>query len=107
MEVIAFSVVIVIVVVVFAVWWTIFDRWHSQKAMNWANAEATMILSQGRPTAHKFSENWVRDCKHWRGKVLTGKHSHWCPDWDYLPIDETTDEFDCCSCGYDKKEPLK
>lgn len=30
---------------------------------------------------------------------LTGKFRHWCPDWDGMPIDETMDEFDCCTCG--------
>ena len=34
----------------------------------------------------------------WRGEVLTGVYGHWCPDWDYLPIDETTPEWPCCSC---------
>jgi len=41
---------------------------------------------------------WVEDCKRWRGKVLTGEHSHWCPDWDLLPIDETTPEWPCVCC---------
>jgi hypothetical protein len=40
--------------------------------------------------------------------VLTGKHAHWCPDWDYLPIDETTPEWPCpCSAsdGWKGREP--
>jgi len=38
---------------------------------------------------------WIADCKHWRGRVLTGKYAHWCFDWDGLPIDETTQEWPC------------
>ena len=41
------------------------------------------------------SPDWIEDCMRWRGRVLTGKHAHWCHDWDCLPIDETTDEFPC------------
>ena len=38
---------------------------------------------------------WNADCVFWRGKVLTGKHSHWCFDWDELPVDETCREWPC------------
>lgn len=43
-----------------------------------------------------MSEDWIEDCLHWRGKVLTGKYGHWCPEWDYLPIDETCEEWGIC-----------
>jgi hypothetical protein len=33
--------------------------------------------------------DWIADCMKYRGVVLTGVYSHWCPDWDGLPIDET------------------
>ncbi len=46
----------------------------------------------------KSQEAWVKDCMRWRGVVLTGRYSHWCWDWDGLPVDETTREFDCCTC---------
>jgi hypothetical protein len=51
--------------------------------------------------------DWEEDCLRWRGCVLTGKHSHWCPDWDYLPIDETCEEWPCVCCnnGACEKEP--
>jgi hypothetical protein len=39
--------------------------------------------------------DWIKDCVHWRGRVLTGRHAHWCMDWDCLPIDETTPEWPC------------
>jgi hypothetical protein len=46
------------------------------------------------------SADWIEDCLRWCGKVLTGKHAHWCPHWDYLPIDETTPEWPCpCSAS--------
>lgn len=45
------------------------------------------------PTA--FSQTWQDDCLHWRGYVLTGKHAHYCPMYDGLPVDETTPEWPC------------
>lgn len=45
------------------------------------------------------SQDWIDDCLKYWGRVLTGKHAHWCADWDFLPIDETTEvEFSGCSC---------
>lgn len=41
---------------------------------------------------------WEEDCLHWWGRKLTGEKKHFCPDWDYLPIDETCDEIAGCSC---------
>ena len=38
---------------------------------------------------NKFSKDWIEDCLHWWGKVLDGKNTHWCWDWDDLPIDDT------------------
>lgn len=32
-------------------------------------------------------------------KSLTGRFVHLCPDWDYLEIDETVSEFECCACS--------
>jgi hypothetical protein len=46
-----------------------------------------------RPAAN--NPDWVRDCLLWRKRVLTGKHAHWCDDWDGLPVDETTPEWPC------------
>lgn len=32
------------------------------------------------------------------GRILDGLYKHWCPDWDYLTIDETCHEWPCvCS----------
>ena len=47
--------------------------------------------------------DWRADCLRWRGKVLTGKRAHWCWDWDGLPVDETTCEFECCTCWADEE----
>lgn len=30
--------------------------------------------------------------------VLTGKYAHYCPDWDFMTIDETCPEFEACTC---------
>ena len=44
----------------------------------------------------KNSEDaWEEDCLAMRGKKLIGNFSHWCPDWDGLPIDETCPEWPC------------
>lgn len=47
------------------------------------------------------SADWIEDCNHWWGKVLTGKKAHWCPEWDDLPIDDTCDEIKACLCYED------
>jgi len=41
---------------------------------------------------------WEFDCAKWRGKVLNGPDAHYCFDWDELPVDATTPEYDCCTC---------
>ena len=51
-------------------------------------------------------ENWDQDCIRWMGRLLIGKYAHWCPEWDYLPIDETCMEFTCCYC-YEETDNLK
>lgn len=42
-----------------------------------------------------MSDEWKRDCLHWRGRTLTGQHGHWCEEWDGLPVDETCPEWPC------------
>ncbi len=42
--------------------------------------------------------DWEKDCQHWWGRTLMGYYAYWCFDWDFLPIDETTSEMDCCGC---------
>ncbi|WP_418024987.1 hypothetical protein ACNKFW_15655 (plasmid) [Paracoccus sp. TD-10] len=42
-----------------------------------------------------MSDEWERDCLHWRGRTLTGQHKHWCDEWDGLPVDETCPEWPC------------
>jgi hypothetical protein len=46
----------------------------------------------------KVSEDWKSDCLRTYGIVLVGEKAHWCPEWDYLTIDETCDEFGACTC---------
>ena len=50
------------------------------------------------------SDDWIVDCNHHHGKVLTGKYAHWCPEFDYLPIDETVTEFEYCLCKFEEKD---
>lgn len=42
--------------------------------------------------------SWSDECKRWRSRVLTGKYAHFCADWDFLPVDETTPEITGCAC---------
>ena len=47
------------------------------------------------------SPQWKIDSLRWRGRVLTGAQAHWCPEWDWLPVDETTPEWPCgCKCAF-------
>ena len=48
-----------------------------------------------------FGVHWHEDCIRWRGEILTGRYIHWCFDWDELPVDETTFEWNACSCFRD------
>lgn len=48
--------------------------------------------------AEKHMRDWHADCLRWRGKVLTGAKAHWCHEWDGLPVDETTEEWQGCTC---------
>lgn len=41
---------------------------------------------------------WCEDCYKWQGRLLVGEFAHWCFDWDFLPVDETVDEFTACTC---------
>lgn len=34
---------------------------------------------------------------------LQGKKKHYCIEWDFLPIDETCAEFDCCTCVFSEE----
>ncbi len=49
-------------------------------------------------------EEWEQECLKWRGVVLTGRKGHYCNEWDGLPVDETCDEFSCCTC-FDEEVP--
>jgi hypothetical protein len=51
----------------------------------------------------KPSEEWIEDCMHHHGIVLTGKYAHWCGSFDYLPIDETCFQFEYCECEWEKE----
>jgi hypothetical protein len=42
-----------------------------------------------------------QDCIHFWGKPLTGKYKHYCCDWDFLPLDETCEEFKYCTCEWE------
>lgn len=54
-------------------------------------------------TTEEFQKIWAHQCLKWQDKILTGKMCHYCPDWDYLPIDETCMEYEACNCEWRKE----
>lgn len=50
-------------------------------------------------------EHWIHDCRVWYDRLLTGKFAHYCLDWDNIPVDETTEEWKCCTC-FNEEEKL-
>jgi len=46
----------------------------------------------------KDNFDWIKTCLAWRGVILRGEFCHWCHEWDYLPVDETTPEWYSCMC---------
>lgn len=60
----------------------------------WSPAtQAQQPSAPSAPQEHK--SDWQQDCEKWRSRLLTGARSHWCNDWDGLPVDETCDEWPC------------
>lgn len=51
----------------------------------------------------EYQAEWDRDCLKYRNMLLSGKFSHWCADWDGLPVDETVPEWDGCLCFFVEK----
>lgn len=54
-------------------------------------------------TEEDFFNVWAKECYRWHDRLLEGEKSHYCPDWDYLPIDETCTEIEACSCNLENK----
>ena len=55
----------------------------------------------------ELCDAWAHDCMKWRHRVLVGRLAHYCPDWDFLPMDETCtneisdcDATECPYCGF-------
>lgn len=60
--------------------------------------EAWRAYIDSRP--HVNSIPWIQDCKRFYGRTLIGAWSHYCPDWDFLAIDETCPEMEGCCCSF-------
>ena len=43
-------------------------------------------------------DDWRSNSRHQHGRVLTGKFCHYCPEWDFLTVDETVPEWEACVC---------
>lgn len=48
-------------------------------------------------------EDWHR----WQGPRLPGRIAHECPDWDFLPIDEDSEEMASCCCEWEDPELMQ
>lgn len=44
------------------------------------------------------SGKWREDMLKWRGRKWAGPDAHWCGDWDDLPVDAFTPEYETCTC---------
>lgn len=44
------------------------------------------------------SADWIAESKRGATKPLAGIFSHWCAEWDEMPVDETVPEIECCYC---------
>lgn len=81
----------------------VYCAWCGKEIGDWSSCECyrrpvpVMRLSD-------VSEEWNADCLQWRGRLLTGLKAHWCWDWDFLPIDETTPEWPCPCRMSDEEE---
>ena len=64
------------------------------QVINMCNANSNLINSL----------EWKKICISERGKVLTGKYSHYCYEWVGATVDETCGEFDCCMCDFNCKD---
>jgi hypothetical protein len=55
-------------------------------------------------TDKDFATVWVKECMFFHGRVLEGEKSHYCPEWDFMPIDETCEmEIEICTCNLENK----
>jgi hypothetical protein len=55
-------------------------------------------------TDEDFEIIWAKECMLFYGRILTGEKRHYCPEWDFMPIDETCEfEFEACTCYLEKK----
>lgn len=52
-------------------------------------------------------KEWALDCMKTHGVVLRGRFSHYCPDFDCIPVDETVPEWDVCGCQFEGKKKAK
>ena len=81
----------------YIVWGGDFDGDHEGRELNKPCKEHERRKGQRRRGGFRLSsDEWGTDCMKWRGRILTGAMAHWCNDWDGLPIDETTPEWDTC-----------
>jgi hypothetical protein len=49
-------------------------------------------------------EDWEFQCYRYHGRTLEGNYCHYCPDWDFLPVDDSVAEFNGCTCLKEPKE---
>jgi hypothetical protein len=73
-------------------------RFPSLARWLWASLKRILFESYGQEPTPNVIHQWMDDCLRWHGRVLTGGFRHYCPDWDFLPIDASVAEFGACTC---------
>ena len=66
-----------------------------KKAIMWALTDEQFAFLK---TRFKDPILWIEDCEKSVGRPLLGSMAHYCYEWDGMPVDETTREFECCLC---------
>lgn len=41
---------------------------------------------------------WQKNSLQEHGRILSGLFRHYCPEWDYMSLDETCYEYNACTC---------
>jgi len=70
---------------------------YRSEALLYTEKEAHTLQNK-RKRLTKSQTEFEKKCYRWHGRKLEGNYAHYCPDWDFLPIDNTCVEFQSCTC---------
>ena len=92
--------------------WRVGDGWVPSVLPSWEPYDDAIRATARTLLKLMDADDWAVESEAFHGHVLRGKHSHWCVDWDDLPIDESCHEYHldqaipevtdipCSSCGF-------